>query len=200
MIDKFAIVREDLHRRYGHLFDAATIDAEVDGAIDKHRDARIADFVPVLVERDASESLQLRADEQGKASDTRKEILFVCEHNAGRSQLAAALTRHLAGEKVVYRSVGLNPEGGINPTVIEVLRERNIDHEHLYQKGIVPRVVHASDVVVLMGVDEVPGVPGQRLVRWDIADPAQQPLETVREIADQVEQKVRELLTELEIL
>lgn len=199
MIDKFAIVREDLHRRYGHLFDAAEIDKQVDAAIETHKNARIADFVPVLVERDASEALHDLAQNQGLKHDARKEILFVCQQNAGRSQLAAAITKHLAGERVVYRSVGLTPEGGINPTVLEVLSERGIGHDHLYQKAIVPRVVHASDVVVLMGVDQVPGVPGQRIVRWDIADPAGKPIEEVRKIADSVEEHVKGLLAELGI-
>lgn len=197
MIDKFAIVREDLHRRYGHAFDAATIDRIIDEAIDENKDAKIADFVPVIVERDASERLHELAESGGKGANSRKEILYVCERNAGRSQLAAALTHALAGEKVVYRSVGLHPTGGINPQVLQVLTERGIDHGFLYQKGIVPRVVHASDVVVLMGVDEVPGVPGQRTVKWDVEDPEGKDIAVVRAIADQVEGKVRGLLTEL---
>lgn len=199
MIDKFAIVREDLHRRYGHAFDAETIDRVIDDAIESHKDAKIADFVPVMVERDASERLHDLAEANGANSPSRKEILYVCEHNAGRSQLAAAITRHLAGDKVVYRSVGLHPTGGINPQVIQVLNERGIDHQHLYQKGIVPRVVHSSDVVVLMGVDEIPGVPGQRTVKWDVADPEGKQLHEVRAIADDIENQVRGLLKELQV-
>lgn len=194
MIDRFKVVREDLQRRYGHAFDEDEIDRIIDETIAEHEDARIPDFVPVLVEREASERLADMAEARGVESRERQEILYVCERNSGRSQLASAITAQLAGENVFFRSVGLNPEGGINPTVIQVLEERGADTSKLYQKVIVPRVVHTSDVVVLMGVDEIPGVPGHRVERWEIRDPEGQPIEVVREIADQVESHVRELL------
>ena len=124
-------------------------------------------------------------------------MLFVCERNAGRSQLASAITAHAVGDRVFVRSVGLNPVGGIDPQVLEVLQERGIATGHLYQKEIVPRTVHRANVVVLMGVDEVPGIPGDRIERWDIADPAGPPIEQVREIADDIARHVKELLVEL---
>ena len=83
--------------------------------------------------------------------------------------------------------MGLNPVGGINPTVLEVLAERGIPTGHLYQKEIVARTVHRSDVVVLMGVDQRPDIPGDRYVEWDIADPEGASIEEVRTIADDVE-------------
>jgi len=124
-------------------------------------------------------------------------VLFVCERNAGRSQLASAITSQAVGDRVFVRSVGLNPTGGIQPEVLQVLEERGIPYAHLYQKEIVPRTVHRANVVVLMGVDEIPGIPGDRVERWDIADPAGQPVEKVREIADDIEAHVKELLVEL---
>ena len=196
--DRFAIVREDLHRRYGQYFYARTIDELLDEKIAAARaEAKVETFLPITVEREVSEILEERAEAMGRSGTARPEVLYVCERNAGRSQLASAITSHIVGDRVFVRSVGLRPEGGIQPEVIEVLEERGIAHAHLYQKEIVPRTVHRASVVVLMGVDEIPGVPGDRVERWSIADPAGQPVEKVREIADDIERHVKELLTEL---
>lgn len=198
MNDQFAIVREDLHRRYGQAFAPETIDTVLDEAIAEHSESsRMQTYLPVFVEREASDRLRRLVRERDLTRLRRQEILYVDERNAGRSQLAAAYTHHLAGEAVMFRSVGLNPVGGIDRTVLRVLAERGIRHDMLYQKEIVPRTVHRSDIVVLMGVDSIPGVPGDRYVHWDIADPVGQPIERVREIADDVEAHVRALLAEL---
>lgn len=196
--DRFAIVREDLHRRYGQYFYARTIDDLLDEKIAEARShATVETFLPVTVEREVSEILEERAEAQGRSGTARPEVLFVCERNAGRSQLASAITSQAVGDRVFVRSVGLNPSGGIQPEVIQVLEERGIPTAHLYQKEIVPRTVHRANVVVLMGVDEIPGIPGDRVERWDIADPAGQPVEKVRAIADDIEAHVKELLVEL---
>lgn len=196
MIDKFAVVREDLHRRYDNSCGEDVVNRIVDEEIANHEQAKIADFVPVMVERDASDRLAQIAESAGFAH-ARKEILYVCERNAGRSQLAAAITRHLVGDDVFVRSVGLNPTGGINPQVLEVLDDRGVSRDGLYQKAIVPRVVHSADVVVLMGVDEVPGVPGNRVLHWDIEDPEGKDKESVGYIANDVENHVKKLLKEM---
>ncbi|QGU08546.1 Arsenate-mycothiol transferase ArsC2 [Corynebacterium occultum] len=198
--DQFTLVRRDMHRRFGLMFAPETIDRVLDEIIDEHvSGARISTFMAVMVEREASERFEEMASEQQLETRRRKELLFVCRRNAGRSQLASAITRHLVGNEVLHRSVGLEPSHGIDETVLEVLRERGISTDGLYQKTIVPRTVHTSDVVVLMGVDGVPGVPGHRYVTWDVADPEGQPIDKVREIADDVERRVRELLDELEV-
>ncbi|HHU67096.1 low molecular weight phosphatase family protein [Corynebacterium sp.] len=196
--DRFAIVREDLHRRYGQYFYARTIDELLDEKIAEARaHAKVETFLPVTVEREVSEILEERAEAKGRSGTARPEVLFVCERNAGRSQLASAITSQAVGDRVFVRSVGLNPSGGIQPEVIQVLEERGIPTARLYQKEIVPRTVHRANVVVLMGVDEIPGVPGDRVERWEIADPAGQSVEKVREIADDIEAHVKELLVEL---
>ncbi len=196
--DRFAIVREDLHRRYGQYFYARTIDELLDEKIAEARaHATVETFLPVTVEREVSEILEERAGAKGRSGTARPEVLFVCERNAGRSQLASAITSQAVGDRVFVRSVGLNPSGGIQPEVLRVLEERGIPSAHLYQKEIVPRTVHRANVVVLMGVDDVPGIPGDRVERWDIVDPAGQPVEKVREIADDVEVHVKRLLMEL---
>lgn len=199
--DQFDLVRGDMHRRFGQMFSPETIDRVLDEVIDENVNrARVTTFVAVIVEREAAERFAELASDERIAEKRRKEILFVCRRNAGRSQLASAITRELVGNQVLHRSVGLEPAQGIDETVLEVLRERGISTEGLYQKTIVPRTVHASDVVVLMGVDQVPGVPGHRYVRWDIADPEGQPIDKVRGIADEVERHVRSLLGDLNLL
>ncbi|MDO5511265.1 low molecular weight phosphatase family protein [Corynebacterium sp.] len=196
--DRYAIVREDMHRRYGQYFYARTIDELLDEKIaDAEANATVTTFLPTIIEREVSEILEERAEAKGRSGTARPEVLFVCERNAGRSQLASAIMSQAVGDRVFVRSVGLNPVGGIDPQVIEVLQERGIPTGHLYQKEIVPRTVHRANVVVLLGVDEVPGIPGDRIERWDIDDPADQPIEKVREIADAIEAHVKELLVEL---
>ena len=196
---QFEIVREDMHRRYGSLHSADHIDALVDATIaERTAAAKVETFLPVIVERIVSETLEEQATAAGaKDPRARREVLYVCERNAGRSQLASAITSWIVGDKLFVRSVGLNPVGGINPTVLEVLAERGIPADHLYQKEIVARTVHRSDVVVLMGVDKRPDIPGDRYVEWDIADPEGASIEQVRTIADDVERRVRALLADM---
>jgi arsenate reductase (thioredoxin) len=199
--DRFAIVREDMHRRYGQHFDPDTIDDLVDRTIEEiSARARIKTYLPVLVEREVSEVLEQIASADDPHAESRREVLYVCQRNAGRSQLAACITRHLVGDRLFVRSIGLEPEDGVDPNVLAVLEERGISTEYIYKATIVPRTVHRADVVVLMGVHEIPAVPGHRYVHWNIDDPAGRPIERVRRIADDVERHVRELLFDLDLL
>ena len=133
-------------------------------------------------------------------SDDRPEVLFVCIHNAGRSQMAAALLAHRAGDRVVVRSAGTAPAETINPAVVEVMAELGID---LHASGAHPKrledaAVEASDVVITMGCgDECPFYPGTRYLDWPLDDPAGQGVDAVRPIRDQIDQLVRDLLDEL---
>ena len=130
----------------------------------------------------------------------RPEILFVCVHNAGRSQMAAALLAHYAKGRVVVRSAGTAPATAINPAVAVVMAEQGID---LHATGAHPKrleeaAVQASDVVITMGCgDECPLFPGVRYVDWSLDDPAGQSTAAVRVIRDKIDQRVRELLAEL---
>jgi len=134
------------------------------------------------------------------AADDRPEVLFVCIHNAGRSQMAAALLAHHAGDKVVVRSAGTAPAATINPAVVEVMAEVGID---LHASGAHPKklddaAVRASDVVITMGCgDECPFYPGKRYLDWALPDPAGQGVEAVRPIRDEIDRRVRALLAEL---
>lgn len=130
----------------------------------------------------------------------RPEVLFVCVHNAGRSQMAAALLAHHGGDRVVVRSAGTAPAESINPAVVAVMAEIGID---LHAAGAYPKklddaAVRASDVVITMGCgDECPFYPGKRYLDWALADPAGQGVDAVRPIRDEIDRRVRGLLDEL---
>jgi len=131
---------------------------------------------------------------------SRPEVLFVCVHNAGRSQMAAALLAHHAGERIVVRSAGTAPADTINPAVIAAMHELGID---LQATGAKPKrltdaAVQASDVVITMGCgDECPFYPGKRYLDWQLDDPVGQGLDTVRAIRDDIDRHVRQLIMEL---
>jgi arsenate reductase len=125
-------------------------------------------------------------------------VLFVCVHNAGRSQMAAALLRHHAAGAVVVQSAGSVPATEINPTVVEAMKEVGLDLSQEFPKPLTTGAVQVADVVVTMGCgDACPVYPGKRYLDWDLRDPAGQPIEIVREIRDQIDARVRTLITEV---
>ncbi|MFD7454575.1 arsenate reductase ArsC [Kitasatospora sp. NPDC059827] len=127
-------------------------------------------------------------------------VLFVCVHNAGRSQMAAAFLTRLGGDRVEVRSAGSAPAGAVNPAVVEALAEVGIDVSAEVPKVLTVEAVRASDVVITMGCgDACPFFPGKRYLDWQLADPAGQGVEAVRPIRDRIEQLVRGLLAELGI-
>ena len=126
------------------------------------------------------------------------EVLFVCVHNAGRSQMAAALLAHYAGDQVRVRSAGSTPADEVNPAVREVMAELGIDLAHEVPTKLSFDDVDAADVVITMGCgDACPVVPGKRYLDWQLDDPAGLDPEQVRPIRDDIDRRVRELLTEL---
>ena len=131
---------------------------------------------------------------------TKPEVLFVCVHNAGRSQMGAALLAHHAGDRVVVRSAGTAPADTINPAVVEAMAELGID---LHASGARPKrlddaAVQASDVVITMGCgDTCPFYPGKRYLDWTLDDPAGRGVEAVRPIRDEIERRVLGLIAEL---
>ncbi len=125
-------------------------------------------------------------------------VLFVCVHNAGRSQMGAAYVRHLSGGAVEVRSAGSAPADSINPAVREVLLEEGIDISAEVPKILTPQAVEASDVVITMGCgDTCPIYPGKRYEDWQLADPAGHGVDAVRPIRDEIKARVRALLAEL---
>lgn len=127
------------------------------------------------------------------------EVLFVCIHNAGRSQMAAALLHHLAGDKITVRSAGSAPAEQINTTVVQAMNEIGIDISREFPKPVTTQGVHAADLVVTMGCgDSCPVYPGKKYLDWNIPDPAGQPLDTVRKIRDAIHEQVTALASNLD--
>ena len=125
-------------------------------------------------------------------------VLFVCVHNAGRSQMAAGFLEHLGGDKVNVYSAGSAPKDSINPVAVEAMREKGIDISGRSPKVLTTESVQASDVVITMGCgDACPFFPGKRYEDWVLEDPAGKGIEDVRRIRDQIEARVKSLLQDL---
>jgi arsenate reductase len=125
-------------------------------------------------------------------------VLFVCVHNAGRSQMAAGWLTHLAGDRVEVRSAGSAPAEQVNPVAVEAMREVGIDITGRQPKILTPEAVQASDVVITMGCgDACPIFPGKRYEDWKLDDPAGQGIEAVREIRDDIRARIERLVSEL---
>lgn len=159
---------------------------------------RHPEFIPVLLEHWARDELLATARAEGRPVSPLPKVLFVCEHNEGRSQMAASLAEHLSGGHVLVRSAGVHPTGALNPHAGRVLSERGVDLQHPVPSPVNEDAVDAADVVVLIGCLSSP-VAGRRTVHWDVEDPHGQDLGTVRHVADVLETRVRELLCELEV-
>ncbi|MFI0743067.1 arsenate reductase ArsC [Streptomyces sp. NPDC021100] len=133
-------------------------------------------------------------------SESKPSVLFVCVHNAGRSQMGAAFLTHLGGDGVEVRSAGSAPAETVNPAVVEAMCEVGIDLSAQTPKLLTREAVQASDVVITMGCgDACPVFPGKRYLDWKLDDPAGQGVDAVRPIRDEIEQRVRGLLTDLGI-
>lgn len=128
------------------------------------------------------------------------EVLFVCVHNAGRSQMAAGFLRHLAGDRVMVTSAGSMPADRVNPAVVEVMAERGVELEDVTPNKLSADQVAASDVVVTMGCgDACPIMPGKRYLDWELADPAGRGVAEIRPVRDEIERLVRDLLDDLDV-
>lgn len=162
--------------------------------------ARIPNFVPLLAERFARQQLQAVARIEGSVGDSLPTVLFLCTHNAGRSQMALGFFTHLAGEQAVAWSGGSEPETEINPAAVQAMGEVGIDITGEYPKPWTDEIVQAADVVITMGCgDACPVFPGGRYEEWELPDPAGQSVEAVRPIRDEIDQRVRRLLAELDV-
>jgi protein-tyrosine-phosphatase len=127
------------------------------------------------------------------------EVLFVCVHNAGRSQMAAALLDHRAAGRVVVRSAGSAPANEVNPVVVEAMGELGLDISKEFPKPLTTAAVEGADVVVTMGCgDACPVFPGKRYLDWELTDPSGRGIEEVREIRDEIDRRVQGLLADIE--
>jgi arsenate reductase (thioredoxin) len=194
----FARAIEALHQEFRGIYSLETIERFVDESIDRLSGARVVDFLPLFVHRFSRERLRALAQAQGAIMSDVPEVLFVCVHNAGRSQMAAALLDHHARGRVHVRSAGSDPTDRINPAVAAAMDEWGIDLSREFPKPLTDEFVRAADVVVTMGCgDACPIYPGKRYEDWELQDPAGQPVEVVRRIRDDVDGRVQQLLSEL---
>jgi arsenate reductase (thioredoxin) len=193
---EYTRVVEDLTYHYDGVFSRETIQRAVEQARDTLGPvAKFPNFLPILTRRFARDQLLAAAQAEGKIATTVPEILFVCVHNAGRSQMAAALAKHLSAGKVHVRSAGSQPDQQINPAAIQALAERGIELTEAFPKPLTNDVVHAADVIITMGCgDACPIFPGKRYEDWAVADPSGQPIEAVRAIRDDIQARVTTLL------
>jgi arsenate reductase len=190
---------DDLTYRYDGAFERDTVQRAVDQArVTLGPVAKVSVFLPILIERFARDQLLAAAQVQGKVATSIPEILFVCVHNAGRSQMAAALAKHLSAGKVHVRSAGSQPDQQIHPLTIQALAERGIEVTEAFPKPLTDDVVRAADVIITMGCgDACPVLPGKRYEDWGVADPAGQPIAVVRAIRDDIQARVTTLLGEI---
>jgi arsenate reductase len=162
--------------------------------------ANVPNFLPLLAERFARQRLQALARVEGHHRDGKPVVLFLCTHNAGRSQMALGFFTHLAGDAAVAWSGGSEPGLEINPAAVAAMAERGIDITGEYPKPWTDEIVQAADVVVTMGCgDACPIFPGTRYEDWDLDDPAGLDVDAVRPIRDDLERRVRRLLDQLQI-
>lgn len=162
------------------------------------RTATVSTHLPSLAEKFARDRLVALAQSRGLMATPVPEILYVCVQNSGRSQMAAALTRHLAGDRVHVRSAGSQPAAGLVPEVVAVLAEIGIDLTEEFPKPLTDDVVRAADAVVTMGCgDACPVYPGKRYLDWQLDNPAELDLDGVRAVREEIQEHVQNLLGDL---
>jgi arsenate reductase (thioredoxin) len=189
---------ESLSEEFAGIFSAETVERFMAESLYALKDSRLKDFVPLFVHRFARERLRALGQVEGKITKEVPEVLFVCVQNAGRSQMAAALLDHYAEGRVHVRSAGSDPADRVNPIVVKAMAELGIDVGKEFPKPMTDEVVQAADAVVTMGCgDACPIYPGKRYEDWEVADPADEDLDGVRRIRDDIGLRVRRLLAEL---
>jgi len=190
---------EQLKGEFAGVFSVATVERYIGESLDLLGDSRINVFVPVLAHRFARERLRALAQAEQLIGKDQPEVLFVCVHNAGRSQMAAGLVKLRSQGRVHVRSAGSTPADEINPAVIEAMSELGVDMSEEFPKPLTDEVVRAADVVITMGCgDACPIYPGKKYEDWELDDPAEQDLDAVRRIRDEIDGRVQKLIAELE--
>jgi arsenate reductase len=190
-----------LRDEFGGVFGEETIDRFLHSSYDQFAGrATVPNFLPLLGERFARQRLHALTRVEGLSQDARPVVLFLCVHNAGRSQMALGFFQHLAGDAAVGWSGGSDPDTVVNPAAVAAMAERGIDISQEFPKPWTDEVVRAADVVITMGCgDACPIFPGKRYLDWTVDDPAGRGVEDVRPIRDEIERRVRGLLAELDV-
>jgi arsenate reductase len=192
-------IAEDLAVRFRGVFSSETIDRYVRESYTLLADrAGITRYLPSLTAGFAADRLRALGDADGVLSDDIPDVLFVCVKNAGRSQLASAILRSLAGDRVRVLSAGSEPAERVDPAIVAVLDEIGVTVAGAYPKPLTDEVVRAADYVITMGCgDACPVYPGRRYLDWELDDPIGLPLEGVRAVRDEIDSRVRALLAEM---
>jgi arsenate reductase len=192
---------KNLKDEYAGTFSTETIQLFLETSYEQFAGrATIATFLPLLAERFTRQRLKALARVEGRGDDGLPSVLFLCVHNAGRSQMALGWFNHLAGDRAVAWSGGSEPGSEINPAAIAAMKEVGIDITGEFPKPWTDEIVRAADVVVTMGCgDACPYFPGKRYEDWELDDPAGQDLEHVRPIRDEIGNRIRALLASLDI-
>jgi arsenate reductase (thioredoxin) len=192
-----------LQRRWEGRMNVETIQRFLVESMDMLADARIRTWTSVLAERLTNDRLRAlvrleMARSDLNPSDLNPSVLFLCVHNAGRSQMAAGWMRHIAGDRVDVFSGGSEPASSVNQAAVAAMAEQGIDISAELPQPWADEIVRAADVIVTMGCgDACPVYPGKRYVDWELDDPAGRTVEAVRPIRDEIERRVRALLDEL---
>jgi arsenate reductase len=194
-------IASDLAARFAGTFAAETVDRYVRESYALLAEkAHINRYLPSLTSRFAADRLSALATADLPAGLGVPEVLFVCVQNAGRSQMAAGILRHLAGDSVHVRTAGSAPAAAVRSVIVTALDEIGVPIGGEYPKPLTDVVVRAADVVITMGCgDACPVYPGRRYLDWDLEDPVGLPLPRVREIRDDIENRVRKLLASLKV-
>lgn len=192
---------ERLQRRFAGQLNKETIERFMNDSLDTLvARANTSTWVPLLAERFARDRLRALVRLESDAGTLNPSVLFLCVHNAGRSQMAAGWMRHLGGDKVDVFSGGSEPADSVNRAAVAAMAEKGIDISDEIPQPWADEIIRAADVVVTMGCgDACPVFPGKRYVDWELEDPAGKTVEEVRPIRDDLEQRVLSLLAELDI-
>ncbi len=190
----------ELSRKFAGIYDESYIRPIVVESYASFATAKVQSFVAVFTTRFANDRLKALAKIDGKIRSTMPSVLFVCVHNAGRSQMAAGWVRHLAQDRIEVYSGGSDPGREVNAAAIEAMNEVGIDISNEFPKPFVTEIVQAADAVITMGCgDACPIFPGKRYEDWALDDPAGLGVEAVRPIRDEIRRRVVELLNDLGI-
>ena len=188
-----------LEAKFAGIFGPETIQRYINDSLDQLLpESEVVSFVPIFVERFARDRLRALAKVEGKVITDTPSVMFLCVHNAGRSQMASGWLKFLAGDRVDVFSGGSEPASTVNPAAIEAMAEVGIDIRTEFPKPWTDEIVRAADVVVTMGCgDACPVYPGKKYEDWVLDDPAGQDLESVRRIRDEIDGRVQRLISEL---
>lgn len=195
----YSRVVDDLEDRFGTTWSRDEIQRAVDaGRAEIEPQSHHPEFLTILVGKHARDHLVAAAKRQGKTPRPVPHLLFVCQHNSARSQLAAAFAERHGGAGVHAHSAGPEPRGELRPLVQEVLAEKGIHLDHLYASGVTDDVLHAADVIIEIGAT-LPQVPAKTHLIWDVRDPREGNIADFRAARDDIEKRVVSLLRSLDV-